>query len=54
MLFGSRRKKFAHAYEALNRLAARALAKDAAGTLAELGKTSMETEGKSEDDGGNA
>jgi predicted short-subunit dehydrogenase-like oxidoreductase (DUF2520 family) len=47
-------KEFAHAYEALNRLAARVLAKDAAGMLAELGKTSMEQKAKAKTTGGNA
>jgi predicted short-subunit dehydrogenase-like oxidoreductase (DUF2520 family) len=47
-------KEFSHAYEALNRLAARVLAKDSGGMLAELGKTSMEQKSKAKTTGGNA
>jgi predicted short-subunit dehydrogenase-like oxidoreductase (DUF2520 family) len=47
-------KEFAHAYEALNRLPARVLAQDAAGTLAELEKSSVEAKLKAEATGGNA
>jgi predicted short-subunit dehydrogenase-like oxidoreductase (DUF2520 family) len=47
-------KEFAHAYEALNRLAAHVLAQDAAGTLAELEKSSVEAKLKAKATGGNA
>jgi predicted short-subunit dehydrogenase-like oxidoreductase (DUF2520 family) len=47
-------KEFARAYEALNALAASALAKDAAGMLAELGKSSVSEKPKAKVMGGNA
>jgi len=46
--------EFAHAYEALNRLAARVLAQDTAGVLAELEKSSAEKKPKAKAIGGNA
>jgi hypothetical protein len=46
--------EFAHAYEALNRLAARVLAQDPNGTLAELEKSSLEEKPKAKAIGGNA
>jgi hypothetical protein len=46
--------EFAEAYEALNRLAARVLAKDAAGMLAELGKLSEGKKAKANAMGSNA
>src|SRR6266480_2674679 len=47
-------KEFAHAYEALGRLAARVLAQDTAGMLAELGKNSLEEKLRAKAIGGNA
>ena len=47
-------KEFAHAYEALGRLAARVLAQDTAGMLAELGKNSLEERLRAKATGGNA
>jgi predicted short-subunit dehydrogenase-like oxidoreductase (DUF2520 family) len=47
-------KEFARAYEALNALAASALAKDAAGMLAELGKSSVSEKPKAKVMGGSA
>ena len=46
-------KEFAHAYEALGRLAARVLAQDTAGMLAELGKNSLEEKLRAKAIGGN-
>ncbi len=47
-------KEFAQAYEMLNRLAARVLANDASGTLAELEKNLVEQKPKAKVIGGNA
>jgi hypothetical protein len=47
-------KEFAQAYEALNRLAARVLAQDTAGVLAELEKSSAKEKPKAKAIGGNA
>ncbi len=47
-------KEFAQAYEALNRLAARVLAQDTAGVLAELEKHSVELKSKAKATGGRA
>ena len=47
-------KEFAHAYEALARLAARVLAQDTAAMLAELGKNSLEERLRAKATGGNA
>jgi len=47
-------KEFAQAYEALNRLAARVLAQDTAGVLAELEKHSVEVKSKAKATGGRA
>jgi predicted short-subunit dehydrogenase-like oxidoreductase (DUF2520 family) len=47
-------KEFAQAYETLNRLAARVLANDASGTLAELEKNLVEQKPKAKVIGGNA
>jgi len=47
-------KEFAHAYEALSLLAARVLAQDRAGLLAELEKNSVEEKLKTKVIGGNA
>jgi predicted short-subunit dehydrogenase-like oxidoreductase (DUF2520 family) len=47
-------KEFAHAYEALNLLAARVLAQNTAGMLAELDKSSLEAKPKAKVIGGNA
>jgi predicted short-subunit dehydrogenase-like oxidoreductase (DUF2520 family) len=47
-------KEFAQAYDALNCLAARVLAQDPAGMLAELGKSSMAEKSKTRVMGGNA
>lgn len=47
-------KEFAQAYEALSRLAARVLAQDSAGMLAELEKSSVEEKPKAKAIGGNA
>jgi len=46
--------EFAHAYEALNRLAARVLPQDSAGMLAELEKSSVDEKPKARVIGGNA
>ncbi len=46
--------EFAHAYEALNRLAARVLPQDSAGMLAELEKSSVDEKPKAKVIGGNA
>jgi predicted short-subunit dehydrogenase-like oxidoreductase (DUF2520 family) len=47
-------KEFAHAYEALNRLAARVLSQDSTGMLAELEKSSVDQKPKAKVIGGNA
>jgi len=47
-------KEFAHSYEALGHLAARVLAQDTAGMLAELGKNSLEEKLRAKAIGGNA
>ena len=47
-------REFVHAYEALSRLAARVLAQDAVGMLAELEKTFLEEKPKARATGGNA
>src|SRR5467141_4599873 len=47
-------KEFAHAYEALNRLAARVLSQDSAAMLAELEKNSVDQKAKAKVIGGNA
>jgi len=47
-------EEFAQAYDVLSQLAARVLAKDAAGMLAELEKISVEKKPKAEAIGGNA
>src|SRR5438552_2995247 len=46
--------EIAHAYEALSRLAARVLAQDTAGTLAELEKSSVKMITRAKATGGNA
>jgi hypothetical protein len=54
LALGESPKEFAQAYEALNRLAARVLAKDSAFVLAGLVKSSVEDKSKAKAIGGSA